>query len=70
MPCHSTQSLSLQPRSDAITDLTDLTDPTDPTDPLDNGATDYPGAPATPQTDDALTDEDLEIVSGGVVILR
>ena len=25
----------------------------------------YPGAPATPQTDDALTDDDLEIVFGG-----
>lgn len=33
--------------------------------PTQKGATDYPGAPATPRTDDALTDDDLEIVSGG-----
>jgi len=32
------------------------------TDPTDNG---YPGAPATPQADDELTDDDLDIVSGG-----
>ena len=38
-----------------------MTDPTDPTD------TDYPGAPVTPQADDALTDEALDIVFGGYV---
>ncbi|MEI6374148.1 MAG: hypothetical protein WCP26_10240 [Actinomycetes bacterium] len=33
----------------------------------ESGAPNYPGAPATPQTDDALTDDDLDIVSGGLV---
>ena len=38
------------------------------TDPSNDSDTDYPGAPATPVTDDALTDADLEIVSGGVLV--
>ena len=38
------------------------------TDPTDD--TDYPGALAIPQADDALTDEALEIVSGGVHVCQ
>ena len=32
----------------------------------ESGPTTSPGAPATPQTDDALNDDDLDIVSGGL----
>ena len=32
-------------------------------------ATNYPGAPEAPVTDDALTDDDLDVVSGGHVRL-
>ena len=38
------------------------------TDPSESNDTAYPGAPATPVTDDALTDDALEIVSGGVLV--
>ena len=36
--------------------------------PTDNNDTDYPGAPAAPFAGDELTDGDLGIVSGGVVV--
>ena len=35
------------------------------TDPSESNDTAYPGAPGTPVTDDALTDDALDIVSGG-----
>ena len=40
------------------------------TGPTDNNDTDYPGAPAAPFAGDVLTDEALDIVSGGVVVSR
>ena len=51
MNCQNAQSLFIQLRRHAMNDP--------------SKDTDYPGAPATPVTDDALTDDALDIVSGG-----